>query len=61
MNGEHSEHKERWVTIGHAENGQTLVVVHTFAALNPAEVKLRIISARRADRQETKDYEESPR
>lgn len=57
----HSEHEERWVTIGRAENGQTLVVVHTFATLSPAEVKLRIISARRADRHETKDYEESPR
>ena len=57
---DHSEHEERWVTIGRAENDQTLVVVHTCVTLNPSEIKLRIISARQADKQETTDYEESP-
>ena len=58
---EHSEQEERWVTIGKAENGQYLVVVHTFHVLNPAEVNVRIISARKADRYEVRDYEEMPR
>lgn len=34
---EHSEEEERWVTLGQAENGQYLVVVHTYNQTNPAE------------------------
>lgn len=58
---EHSEQEERWVTLGRAENGQTLVVVHTSQWIEPAEIKLRIISARKADRDEIQDYEKAPR
>ncbi len=58
---EHSEFEERWVTMGRAENGQMLVVVHTFTAVNPTEVNVRIISARRADKQEVRAYEAMPR
>lgn len=42
-------------------NGQYLVVIHTFTQVSEAEVHIRIISAREADRQEIRDYEEAPR
>lgn len=58
---EHSETEERWVTLGRTENGRYLVVVHTFAQVNEAEIHIRLISARAADRQEIRDYEEAPR
>lgn len=58
---EHSENEERWVTLGQAENGQYLVVVHTHEIVTATEVRIRIISARSADRQEIRDYENAPR
>jgi uncharacterized DUF497 family protein len=58
---EHSQTEERWASIGHAENGQTLVVIHTHEALGPAEARIRIISARTAERSEIADYESTPR
>lgn len=58
---EHSEDEERWVTLGQAENGQLLVVVHTSEELSATELRIRIISARRADKQEAQDYEQTPR
>ena len=58
---EHSEHEERWVTLGRAENQQTLVVVHTSDWNEPTRIKVRIISARKADRDEIRDYENMPR
>jgi uncharacterized DUF497 family protein len=58
---EHSEHEERWVTLGRTGNGQYLVVVHTLEWLSTTETKVRIISARKANRQEIHDYEDAPR
>lgn len=58
---EHSENEERWVTLGRAGNGRTLVVVHTSVQTLPTEIRVRIISARKADRDEIRDYEETPR
>lgn len=58
---EHSEDEERWVTLGRTQNGQYLVVVHTFTQVSESEIHIRIISAREADRQEIRDYEEAPR
>ena len=58
---EHSEQEERWVSIGRAENAQTLVVIHTSQWIEPKSVKVRIISARKADRGELSDYESTPR
>lgn len=57
---EHSNEEERWITLGRAENGQLLVVVHTWNWIAPAEAKVRIISARRADQGEIQDYENTP-
>lgn len=57
---EHSLNDERWVSIGLAENGQMLVVVHTSEWIGPATVKIRIISARKAVQEEIRDYETAP-
>lgn len=58
---EQSEYEERWVSIGQAANGQTLVVVHTFIQLDAQHVEVRLISARKADKHERQDYETAPR
>ena len=58
---EHSENEERWVMLGQAENGQYLVVIHTVRHTSPGDMTVRIISARVADRDEVRDYQETPR
>jgi uncharacterized DUF497 family protein len=52
---DHSEDEDRFITIGVSEEENTLVVVHNDRGQN-----VRIISARKADRQERKDYEDLP-
>lgn len=58
---EHSEDEERWVTLGRVENGMHLVVIHTFAPYSPLSARIRIISARKATKQELRDYQDTPR
>jgi uncharacterized DUF497 family protein len=58
---EHSDDEDRWVTLGRAQNGQVLVVVHTSEEVSTTELHIRIISARRADPAEVRDYEQTPR
>lgn len=58
---EHSADEERWVTLGRAQNGQVLVVVHTSEETSSTELHIRIISARRAEPAEVRDYEHVPR
>ncbi|QVL48725.1 MAG: BrnT family toxin [Thiocapsa sp.] len=58
---DHSSEEDRWVTLGRAESGQLLVVVHTWTWIEPAEAKVRVISARRADSGEIRDYQDIPR
>ena len=55
---EHSEREERWVTIGKDRQRKVLVLVHTFSLISPEEWKIRIISARKANKRETRQYEE---
>jgi uncharacterized DUF497 family protein len=55
---EHSEHEDRWATIGIDRNGILLVVVHTFQQLDADCCRIRIISARKATRKESKQYRE---
>lgn len=55
---EHSQIEERWITMGLDENGILLVIVHTFFRLNRNVSRIRIISARKVTRKETKQYEE---
>ena len=54
---EHSETEERWTTLGQADNGRLLVVIHTFQELDQYNAAVRIISARPATRHEQRQYE----
>jgi uncharacterized DUF497 family protein len=57
----HAEDEDRWVTLGQAGNGQTLVVIHTFQQTAPSDAAIRIISARAATTREVRGYQETPR
>jgi uncharacterized DUF497 family protein len=52
----HSDYEERWITIGLDENGILLVLSHTFKSIDESTCKIRIISARKATKSETKQY-----
>ncbi|MGB7415480.1 MAG: BrnT family toxin [Thermosynechococcaceae cyanobacterium] len=53
---EHSLDEERWMTLGLVPSGQCLVIIHTFEEQGN-EVDVRLISARKATRQEVQDYQ----
>lgn len=53
---EHSSDDERWITLGIGGNGALIVVVHTFEEQDEHNCKIRIISARKATKKETKQY-----
>lgn len=55
---EHSQDEARWITLGQADTGQLVVVVHTFKELLN-EARIRIISARYATAYERRQYESS--
>ncbi len=57
---EHSETEERWLTLGQAENGKLLVVIHTYQEINSHTANVRIISARPATKPEQRQYETEP-
>ena len=50
--------EERWITIGRTPTGECLLVVHTWVELEANSAKARIISARKAENSERKQYEE---
>ncbi|HHT9104612.1 MAG TPA: BrnT family toxin [Candidatus Wujingus californicus] len=58
FDSEHSKHEHRWATMGIDKNGILLVVVHAFQQLDADCCRIRIISARKATRKESKQYEE---
>ncbi len=53
---EHSEQEDRWVWMGRDDAGTVLVVIHTFREIDSENIGIRIISARKATRRETKQY-----
>lgn len=53
---EHSEHEERWITMGIAKNGTILVLCHTFVEETANSFRVRIFSARKATKSEIKSY-----
>ncbi len=53
---EHSDDDERWVTMGFSHRQRMLVVVHTE---DDEQQIVRLISARPADPDERREYEES--
>lgn len=52
----HSESEDRWITLGQDRNNVTLVVVHTFKEENQSDSLIRILSARRATKKESRQY-----
>jgi len=56
---EHSDDEERWATVGRADQGMILVVIHTFRELTPEDIAVRIISARYATKREIQNYYEA--
>lgn len=55
---EHSQDEDRWITIGLDETGILRVVVHTFEEIDRSSCMIRIISARKANFNETQVYQE---
>ena len=55
---EHSEREERWVSLGKDRRGSVLILIHTFLEVSAGECKIRIISARKANKREARQYEE---
>jgi len=56
---EHSEDEERWVSIGKDRRRSVLILIHTFLEISAEECRIRIISARKANKRETRQYEET--
>jgi uncharacterized DUF497 family protein len=55
---EHSEHEDRWITMGIDDGGVLRVVVHTFRQVYEGECEIRIISTRKATGKESQQYQE---
>jgi len=55
---EHSETEERWFSVGIARNGAVLAVIYLWSEADPAVIKIRLISARKATQAERRQYEE---
>jgi hypothetical protein len=53
---EHSEDEDRWATLGRDKNSVLLVVIHTFREIDEDNCNVRLITSRRATRQESKQY-----
>ena len=54
---DHSLDEDRWITMGKDRAGILLVVIHTFHEQNNNQCIIRMISARRATKNEIKQYE----
>ncbi len=53
---EHSQDEDRWITIGMDFETKVLVVIHTFIKIDKNNCSIRLISARKATKNETKTY-----
>ena len=56
MLDEYRGYEERWVTMGHARNGEVLVVCHTVRETSE-ETVMRVISARASTPRERRQFE----
>ena len=56
---EHSEHEERWFSVGRASDGAIISVVYVWWQPDAATTKIRLISARNATHAETRSYQET--
>lgn len=53
-----TEDEDRWITLGKSNSQYYLVVVHTFRSHNDQAVTIRVISARKANKREVRQYEQ---
>jgi len=53
---EHSREEDRWISLGLDRTGTLLVVCHTYREETATGARIRIISARKATRNEAKQY-----
>jgi uncharacterized protein len=54
---EHSQDEDRWITLGLERTGTLLVVCHTYREETETRAMIRIITARKATKNEVKQYE----
>lgn len=52
----HSPSEDRWITVGLDRTGNLLVVCHTYGEETETSARIRVISARKATRNEAKQY-----
>jgi len=53
----HSSEEDRWITIGLDAKTKILVVIHTFITIDKNNCNIRVISARKATKQEKTIYQ----
>ena len=53
---QHSDQEERWITMGLDQTGTILVACHTFQETGENSAIIRLISARKATKNEVKSY-----
>ncbi len=53
---QHSEFEDRWISIGLSETGKILIVCHTYKETDDLNSTIRIFSARKATKTESKQY-----
>lgn len=53
---EHSQDEDRWITLGLDRTGSLLVVCHTYRGETAVSARVRLISARKASKNETEQY-----
>ena len=57
---ENSHNEERWFTLGLDSKGALLAIANTYEIAEPLNVRIRIISARKATKRERQSYENEP-
>ena len=53
---EHSQEEDRWITLGLDRSGSLLVVCHTYREETTISARVRLISARKATKNEARQY-----
>ena len=54
---QHSDEEERWLILGLDQTGVLLVISHTYHEEAENSARVRLISARKATKSETKQYQ----
>lgn len=54
---EHGQEEDRWITLGLDRTGTLVVVCHTYREETETSARIRLISARKATKNEAKQYE----